>query len=49
MHLLAQLVSIALGLPATLLGQRAWFALGKVFAFLTASRPTQAGFILTRA
>ena len=49
MRALAQLLSISLGLPATLLGPRAWFALGKAFAFLTASRPTQAGFILTRA
>ena len=49
MHQFAQFVSLALGLPATLLGHRAWFALGKAFALLTASRPTQAGFILTRA
>lgn len=49
MHQLAQFVSLALGLPATLLGSRAWFSLGKVFALLTASKPTQAGFILTRA
>ena len=49
MKMLAQFLSIALGMPATLLGPRAWCGLGKVFAFLTASKPTQAGFILTRA
>ena len=49
LHKLAQVASIALGLPATLLGQRAWFAMGKGFAALTGSKPTQAGFILTRA
>lgn len=49
MHKLAQLVSVSLGVPATLLGPRLWFAAGKGFAFLTASKPTQAGFVLTRA
>ena len=48
MHKLAQGISIALGVPATLLGHRAWFAVGKVFAALTGSRPTQAGFVLRR-
>ena len=48
MHKLAQLVSISFGIPATLLGHRAWFALGKAFALFTGSKPTQAAFVLTR-
>jgi len=47
-RLLAQVLSLGIGLPATLLGPRLWLQLSKVFAALTASRPTQAGFILTR-
>ena len=45
---LAQAVSLGLGLPATLLGPRLWPELGKLYAALTRSRPTQAAFILTR-
>ena len=48
-HKVAQFVSLALGVPATVLGPRAWFAVARIFAALTASKPTQAGFILTRA
>lgn len=47
-HQLAQVVSLGLGLPATLLGPRLWFALGRCFAFLTRSKPVQAAFILGR-
>jgi hypothetical protein len=41
-------VSLGLGLPATLLGPRLWFALGRCYAFLTRSKPVQAAFILAR-
>ena len=46
-HKAAQFLSLGLGVPATLLGPSAWFGLAKIFAPLTASKPTQAGFILT--
>lgn len=45
-HKLAQAMSLDLGLSATLFGERLWFAWGKVFAKLTFSKPTQAGFVL---
>ena len=48
-HKVAQAVSIALGLPATLLGADAWFAVSKVYAAITRSRPTQAAFLSGRA
>lgn len=48
MRPLALALSLGIGLPATLLGPRRWFQLSRVFATLTASRPTQAAFILTR-
>ncbi len=48
-HKVAQAVSIALGLPATLLGAEAWFAVSKVYAALSRSRPTQAAFLSVRA
>ena len=47
-RLAAQALSLGVGLSATLLGARAWFQLSRIFARLTASRPTQAAFILTR-
>lgn len=45
-HKLAQAISLDLGLSAKLFGERLWFAWGKIFAALTFSKPTQAGFIL---
>lgn len=45
-HKLAQVASLSLGVPATLCGERLWFALGNLFAKLTRSKPTQAAFIL---
>jgi SAM-dependent methyltransferase len=47
-HLLAQVVSLGLGLPAALLGPRLWGALSPAFARLTFSKPTQAAFVLGR-
>lgn len=45
-HKLAQAMSLDLGLSATLMGERLWFAWGKVFGTLTFSKPTQAAFVL---
>lgn len=45
-HKLAQIASLSLGIPATLCGERLWFGWGKIFAKLTSSQPTQAGFVL---
>jgi 2-polyprenyl-3-methyl-5-hydroxy-6-metoxy-1,4-benzoquinol methylase len=45
-HKLAQALSLDLGLSATLVGERLWFAWGKVFGKLTFSKPTQAAFLL---
>ena len=45
-HKLAQAVSLGVGLCATACGERLWFALGKVFAAVTCSKPTQAAFVL---
>lgn len=45
-HKLAQAMSLDLGLSATLMGERLWFAWGKVFGKLTFSKPTQAAFLL---
>jgi len=45
-HKLAQAMSLDLGLSATLVGERLWFAWGKVFGKLTLSKPTQAAFLL---
>jgi SAM-dependent methyltransferase len=47
-HRLAQSLSMALGIPATILGHRLWRALGKVVGAFTFSKPTQAAFVLTR-
>jgi SAM-dependent methyltransferase len=43
-HRLAQAVSIALGTPATLFGQKVWFGAGSLYSFVSRSRPTQAVF-----
>jgi len=45
-HKLAQAMSLDLGLSATLLGERLWFAWGRIFGKLTFSKPTQAAFVL---
>jgi SAM-dependent methyltransferase len=45
-HRVSQAVSLGLGIPATLMGPSAWFALGKIFARLTGSLPNQAVFVL---
>jgi len=45
-HKLAQLVSLDVGLSATLFGERAWFAWGSIISPLTFSKPTQAAFVL---
>jgi 2-polyprenyl-3-methyl-5-hydroxy-6-metoxy-1,4-benzoquinol methylase len=47
-HKLAQAISLLLGLPATALGHRLWRLIGRAFAALTFSRPTQAAFVLER-
>lgn len=46
-HTLAQVSSMVLGIPATLLGHRLWSSLGLLFAQVTRSKPTQAAFVLT--
>jgi len=45
-HKLAQLVSLDVGLSATLFGERAWFAWASIIGPLTFSKPTQAVFLL---
>jgi SAM-dependent methyltransferase len=45
-HLFGRAVSLSLGLPATLLGPRPWFALSRAFGAATHSKPTQAAFTL---
>lgn len=47
-HRLAQVFSLALGVPATLLGPGRWEAISPAFAKLTRSEPTQAAFVLKR-
>jgi 2-polyprenyl-3-methyl-5-hydroxy-6-metoxy-1,4-benzoquinol methylase len=49
MHRLSQVVSLALGVPATLLGYRLWKSLSPSFAWCTRSQATQAAFIAVRA
>jgi 2-polyprenyl-3-methyl-5-hydroxy-6-metoxy-1,4-benzoquinol methylase len=44
-HKAAQILSLSLGIPATLLGPHRWHQLGKKFSSLTGSQPTQAAFI----
>ena len=48
-HKAAQAISISLGIPATLLGYKTWFELGRTLGNATGSRPMQAGFVLRRA
>jgi hypothetical protein len=43
---LARMTSLTLGVPATLMGPKVWWRVGRVFARLTGSRPTQAVFAL---
>jgi len=45
-HRLAQLISLDVGLSATVLGERIWFLLGRIVGRLTFSKPTQAVFLL---
>jgi hypothetical protein len=47
-HKAAQVLSLALGVPSTLLGHRAWEALSPWCARLTRSKPTQAAFVASR-
>lgn len=44
-HRAAQSVSLGLGAAATLMGEQAWFAVGKAFAAVSHSLPTQAVFL----
>ena len=44
-HMAARAVSLGLGVPATLMGWRAWSGFGKIFSALTRARPTQAAFL----
>jgi SAM-dependent methyltransferase len=47
-HRVGQIVSMALGIPATILGPQLWRTFGEAFGRLTFSKPTQAAFVLTR-
>jgi SAM-dependent methyltransferase len=47
-HHTAQALSVALGVPATLLGPERWHAVGRALARPTRSLPTQAVFVLER-
>ncbi len=44
-HAAARALSLGLGVPASLLGWRAWFTLGRVFSALSGARPAQAVFL----
>ena len=44
-HLMGRVVSLGLGVPASLMGWRAWFSFGVPFAALTCSRSVQAVFL----
>ena len=48
-HKLAQALSLTLGIPATLLGDRRWFEAATTFERWTRSLPTQAVFVLRAA
>ena len=48
MRLVTQTLGLGVGIPATLLGPRLWSQLSRLYAAITASRPTQAGFVLTK-
>lgn len=45
-HTIGRAFNLMLGPPATLLGPQIWFALSRGFGVLTASKPTQAAFVL---
>ena len=45
-HTVAQLLSLGLGIPATLLGPDRWFSLSKHYAHMSGSKPVQAAFVL---
>ena len=47
-HIMAQGISLGLGLLARLSGTRGWARLGRIFGVLTGSLPTQAAFILKK-
>ena len=47
-HIVAQGISLGLGLLARLSGPRGWARLGRIFGALTGSLPTQAAFILRK-
>jgi SAM-dependent methyltransferase len=47
MHLLAQAISLCLGLPATAVDRRAWLRISNLFRLVTRSLPVQAAFALT--
>lgn len=49
MRLLAQALSIGIGLPATLMAPAYWRRLGGIYSALTGSRSTQAAFVLELA
>lgn len=44
-HKLAQVISLMLGIPATLVGHHIWETLSRAYARLTISKPTQAAFV----
>src|SRR5579859_211203 len=44
-RILAQVFSLGLGIPSTLVGYRMWEHLSKPFGWLTCSKPTQAAFV----
>lgn len=47
-RILAQVSSLGLGIPSTLVGYRMWEQLSKPFGWLTRSKPTQAAFVCSR-
>jgi 2-polyprenyl-3-methyl-5-hydroxy-6-metoxy-1,4-benzoquinol methylase len=47
-RILAQVFSLGLGIPSTLVGYRMWEQLSKPFGRLTRSKPTQAAFVCNR-
>ena len=47
-HIVAQGISLGLGLVARLSGPRGWAILGRIYGTLTGSLPTQAAFILKK-
>jgi 2-polyprenyl-3-methyl-5-hydroxy-6-metoxy-1,4-benzoquinol methylase len=47
MRMLAQAISLCVGLAATAIGWRMWFRMGSLFSLITKSLPIQAAFVLT--